>query len=354
MAVEFWTNGAGVPGGTFVRRAQEAEAAGFDGITIVDSQNLAGDCYVALALAARETSRLKLATGVTNPVTRHPAATASAIASVQVESGGRAMLGIGRGDSALAHLGHAPASLAVFEDYLVRLQAYLRGEEVPFPAAADVDRLRLANRPVASRIAWLRHSTYTKVPVDVAATGPQVIRAAARHADRITFAVGADPVRLQWAIAEARAARAEAGLNASTQPFGAYLSVVVHDDPEVARRLGEGGVSLFTRFSVMHGNIVGPAEPEQRKVFHDVHDAYDMTRHSRAGSAQAAVIPQSFAEKFAVLGPANACVERLRELIALGLDRLVIVGPSMGADPIETAKAERAFAEDVMPALRGG
>ena len=47
-------------------------------------------------------------TGVTNPATRHPAALATAIATVQEESGGRAILGIGRGDTALFHLGRTP------------------------------------------------------------------------------------------------------------------------------------------------------------------------------------------------------------------------------------------------------
>ena len=72
-----------------MRRARWAEAAGFDGITIVDSQNLSGDCYVALAMAAAATTRLKLGTGVTNPFTRYPAVTASAIATVQAVSDGR-------------------------------------------------------------------------------------------------------------------------------------------------------------------------------------------------------------------------------------------------------------------------
>ena len=92
--------------------AQRAEADGFDGWFVVDSQNLAGDCYVALAQAAAATERIQLGTGVTNPFTRHPAVTASAIASVHAASGGRAVLGIGRGDSALAHLGLAPAPVA--------------------------------------------------------------------------------------------------------------------------------------------------------------------------------------------------------------------------------------------------
>ena len=351
--VEFWTNGAGVPGGTFVKRARQAEEWGFDGITVVDSQNLAGDCYVALAIAAHHTTTLKLGTGVTNPYTRHPAATASAIASVQVESDGRAVLGIGRGDSALAHLGMAPAPVPGFEEYLRSLHAYLAGEEVPFPAGGDVDKLRLANRPVSSRIAWLRHSSYTPVPIDVTATGPKVIRMGAVLGDRLTLAVGADPARIAWGMETAQAARREAGL-APEMPFGAYVNVVVHDDPEIARRLGEGGVSLFTRFSAMHGTAVGPTSARSKEVFEAVHDAYDMNRHSRVGSAQAAAIPQEFAEEFAILGPASYCIERLRTLIALGLDRLVIVGPSMGADRDEAAKAEQRFVDEVLPALREG
>ncbi len=349
--VEVWTNGAGVPGGTFVRRAEWAEASGYDGITVVDSQNLAGDPYIALALAAHATERLKLGTGVTNPTTRHPAATASAIASVQVESKGRAVLGIGRGDSALAHLGKAPAPVPAFEDYVRRLQGYLRGEEVPFEAGGDMDRLKLANQPISSRIAWLRHAAYDKVPVDVTATGPKVIRIGALLGDRVTFAVGADPERVRWGIETAQTVRAESGLEPD-MPFGAYVTVVVHEDPETARRLGEGAISLFTRFSAMHGSVVGPVSDESRKVFQAVHDAYDMTRHSRAYSAQASVIPQEFADTFAVLGPAKHCVERLREIVALGIDRLVVVGPAMGADRAEAERAERAFVEDVLPALR--
>ena len=116
-AIELWTNGAGMPS-AFAQRARSAEADGWDGITIVDSQNLSGDCYVGLAVAAGETTRIRLGTGVTNPFTRHAAVTASAIATVHAVSGGRATLGIGRGDSALAHLGHAPASPEILARYL--------------------------------------------------------------------------------------------------------------------------------------------------------------------------------------------------------------------------------------------
>jgi 5,10-methylenetetrahydromethanopterin reductase len=349
--VEFWTTGAGIAG-TGGRRAEQAEAAGYDGIVYVDSQNLAGDTYVALALAAKATERLKLGTGVTNPFTRHPAVTASAIATIQGESNGRAVLGIGRGDSALAHLGMAPAHVDVFEDYLRRLQGYLRGEDVPFAAGGDVDDLNLADRPTASRIAWLRPGRFTKVPVDVAATGPRVIRMAAVVADRITFALGADPERLRWGIETAKKARAAAGLDPESMPFGAYVSVVAHPDPEVAQRTGEGGLSLFARFQVMHGSVVGPASEAERAVFQKVHDSYDMNHHARAGSQQASAITPEFADRFAILGKPEHCIARLQEIIALGLDRLVIVGASMGADREAAAVAESCFLEEVLPALR--
>src|SRR5204863_9719097 len=85
MGPEIWTTGiAHVQ--VAPRAAARAEAAGFDGMVVVDSQNLSGDPYVALALAAKETTGLRLGTGVTNPATRHPAATAAAIASVHVTS----------------------------------------------------------------------------------------------------------------------------------------------------------------------------------------------------------------------------------------------------------------------------
>jgi 5,10-methylenetetrahydromethanopterin reductase len=340
-APEVWTMGVGIPGGA-ERQAERAEAAGFDGILLVDSQNLAGDLYVALALAAKVTERLKLGTGVTNPVTRHPAVTAAAIATVQGESGGRAQLGIGRGDSALAYLGRAPAPVAAFERYLVDLQAYLRGDEVAFPDDADLDRLNLADAPTSSRMEWLG-ITGPKVPVSVAATGPRVITIAAQHAERVTLAVGADPDRIAWGIDLARA-------NGATS-VGAYVNVVAHDDVDTAISLAEGGLASFARFSVMHGTPSGPVSDEQRDVLTSVHRAYDMTAHTRAKTPQAAALTRDFAERFAVVGPAAQCATRLRELVGRGLDHLVVIGPSMGADRDEAGAAQRRFTEEVLPAL---
>ena len=139
MPVEVWTTGLSHVK-VVARSAERAEREGWDGMLVVDSQNLSGDPFVGLALAARETSRLRLGTGVSNPATRHPAAAAAAIGSVHVASGGRAVFGVGRGDSALAHLGLAPAPLADLVRFVRATRAYLRGEAVPFEDLRPYER----------------------------------------------------------------------------------------------------------------------------------------------------------------------------------------------------------------------
>ena len=90
--------------------ARQVEAWGFTGLLVADSQNLNADVWVELALAAAATDRIGLGPGVTNPVTRHPAVSASAALTLQAESGGRTVLGVGRGDSALTQIGRRPVS----------------------------------------------------------------------------------------------------------------------------------------------------------------------------------------------------------------------------------------------------
>jgi 5,10-methylenetetrahydromethanopterin reductase len=345
---EIWTTGIAWPG-AIERAAARAEAAGFDGLAVVDSQNLAGDPYVGLALATRETERLQLGTAVTNPVTRHPAVTAAAAVTLQVASQGRFVLGIGRGDSALAHLGRAPATVPMFERYLAVVRAYLHGHEIAFEelgfheaVAPPVDGLGLAEAPEASRLHFLPSGLPT-VPVEVAATGPRVLAAAARHADRVLLALGADPERVRWGIETVRAAGGTS--------VGAFVNVVPHPDVSVARELASGGVATFARFSVMHGTVTGPADADQRDTLAAVHGAYDMTRHTQVGSPQAATLTPDFIDRFGIVGATDACVRRLTELVDLGLDKLIITGPTLGADPDEARAARARFDAEVLPAL---
>ena len=100
MSTEFGIVMEASPGYT-ARLAQQIEALGFDILLCPDTQNLSPDPFSQLALAAQTTTRLKLGTGVTNPVTRDAAVTACALATLQAESQGRVICGIGRGDRIL-------------------------------------------------------------------------------------------------------------------------------------------------------------------------------------------------------------------------------------------------------------
>src|ERR1700728_4769346 len=135
--IEFWKAG-GSETTASMDAARSVEAEGWDGQMFMDSQSLCADPYVRMGVWAVATERIKLSTGVTNPLTRHPAVTAAAIAAVQSVSGG--------------------------------------------PAALDT--LSLGGRPTASRLQWLPHSM-PKVPLDVAATGPKVIELSAPIAERV-------------------------------------------------------------------------------------------------------------------------------------------------------------------------
>ena len=354
-STELWTSHHAAPTRA-ADFARQAEALGWHGITTVDSQNLSGDPYVFLALGATATRTLGLQTSVTNPVTRHPAVTATSALTVQKLSGGRMILGIGRGDSALAHLGRAPARLKWFENYLISLQAYLRGEEVPFTtagiadeAAPPVENLGLADAPSSSRIGWAKDTE--EVPVEVAATGARVIRIAARHAGRIMFALGAVPERLAWGIETARQAAAEAGRDLETLSFGAYINLACHEDLDVARELARTGTGLFARFSVMHGAIAGPASDSQAEVFRNLHATYDMNAHGRQGGQQTAALTDEFMDGYAVIGDADHCLRRLEAVAALGIDKIAVTGPNFAARAPEAQEAAARFTDLVMPRL---
>ncbi len=355
--MQIWTTSVASPRST-ARVAQDLEAAGWDGLLVVDSQNLSGDPYVALALAGAATSRIGLGTGVTNNVTRHAAVTACSITSVDRVSNGRAVLGIGRGDSALAHLGRAPSRLGPFERYLRQLQTYLRGEAVPFDdidlptdLAPPMSELELADAPPASRIDWIAQGR--KVPMEVAASGPRVIAIAALHADRVMFALGADEERIAWGIGVAKQARTKAGLDPNGVKFGAYINCGCHTDVDKARGLVRGGLTTFARFSVMHGKASGPVSEGDRAVLHDLRNSYDMKAHTRGDSRQAGTLTAPFIDRFAVVGTPDQCIARLHGLAALGLDKVAMSGGMRGASAEDAAVSKRLLETEVLAEARG-
>lgn len=332
--LEFWHFGRPALAG-MEEMAVRCEALGYDGLTLTDSQNLAPDTYVALTLAARATTRLLVGTGVTNPLTRHPAVTAGAVASLQDVSGGRAMLGIGRGDSALFNIGHRPVSPSVLERYVSDVQTYLRGET-----------LDAAGYP--SQLRWLAESAQPKVPLDVAGTGPKVISVGARLADRVSFAVGSDPERVAWGIDQVRGAL---GPQQPMPSLGLYLNVCVHEDMERAAELVRPGVGIFAHFTGMPGASRERVADGDQKVFDRIGD-YDKARHGSGDAAHAQALPLDFIQRFAVIGPARHCIEKLAALRDLGIHRIFVIGPRPDHFGAEADAAQARFAKEVIPALR--
>ena len=153
--------------------------------------------------------------------------------------------------------------------------------------------------------------------------------------------MGADPERVAWARDVANA-----------PATGSFVNVVAHTDKGVARDLMRGGMSTFARFNTMHGETNGPLSDDDRNMLKSLHASYDMTRHTQSGSAQAELLTTDFADRFGIAGPPAYCVERLQALIDLGVDKFVIVGPSLGSDPAAARTAVATLTAEVLPALR--
>jgi len=313
--------------------ARQAELWGFDGLLVADSQNLNADVWIELALAGAATQRIKLGPGVTNPVTRHLAVTASAAATLQAETSGRAVLGLGRGDSALTQIGRRPVPSSELEHALVTIQGYLRGDQVELNG-------------VLSQISWLIDSEVPKVPVAVAATGPHVIAAAARQAEQLDFTVGAEPDRLQWAMETARAAADGADLS-----LGAFVNVAVHPDRGVARDLVRGTAAIFARFASEGAPADGLSDVTRARIA-QLASTYDESRHGQGDAPHARRLEDEFIDRFAVVGSAEEVAERLAELVSLGIERVIVVPGSLDAAPGLVEESNARFAAEVLPLLR--
>ena len=233
---------------------------------------------------------------------------------------------------------------------------YLQGAAVPIERAARGssgligDTLPLGTAPAESRLMWLDELAELgvvhgdrSVPMWVVASGPRTIELAARLCDQVTLAVGAGPDRVRWAIDMARATSPDV-------PIGAYVTVVVDDDPDRALALSKEGIATFVRFSGMHGQVHGSVSEGNQRIMLEVPRRYDMYQHARTGP-QADVITREFAERFAIIGPAGCYIDRLEQLAALGIDRFHITGASRGQDVHDADAANRRFVVDVMDDL---
>jgi 5,10-methylenetetrahydromethanopterin reductase len=102
----------------------------------------------------------------------------------------------------------------------------------------------------------------------------------------------------------------------------------------------------------MHGNASGPVSSGDRQVLEQLRTNYDMKAHTRGDSRQAGTLTDDFVDRFAIVGPPERCIERLRALAALGLDKVAISGATRGAAVEDTAVGRQLVMEHVLPAMR--
>jgi 5,10-methylenetetrahydromethanopterin reductase len=353
---EYWRMGATpVPSSEIARFARGFEDAGWDGLAVGEAHGLLPDPYAVLGVAAAATTTLKVGTAVAVPL-RHPLLAADAMATLQALSNGRASFSLGRGDGAMKVLQQKPMPVARFEEYLQRLQGFLRRDDVEIDGvSSSMSRLDDIDPSLALR----------KPPVNVAATGPKVIELAARWADGISFSVGADVERLRNSIELARDACRTVGRDFDEIALGCYVQVAVADDGETfGREAIRGLVVTHARFSGFEARAAADVQHADHGRYRRAVETMEAVyRDTRGGTAireggrpgEVEFYPRDagadeLIDQFAIAGPAEYCAERLQQLADLGLARIYIGTRAVGVD-LDEVNADR-IGREVLSLLR--
>ncbi|MGH7609535.1 MAG: TIGR03842 family LLM class F420-dependent oxidoreductase [Candidatus Dormibacteria bacterium] len=292
-----------------VELARRAEAAGCSHVWTFDSVVLWQEPFVIYPQILAATERVLVGPMVTNPLTRDPTVTASIFATLNEAFGARTVCGIGRGDSAVRFIGNRPASLSQLEEAITLIKGLAEGREV-----------LLRGKPV--RLSWAGPG---HLEVMMAAYGPKALAVAGRCADGLILQLG-DPAIVAWAIGQARAAAAAAGRDPG------QLRICVAAPAYVGADLGHQREQVRW-FGGMVGNHVaeivrryGDASEVPRALTDYVKQRteYDYRHHGRPGNPSSDFVPDEVVDRFCLLGPAEAHLDRLLELAELGVDQFAI------------------------------
>jgi len=314
-----------------VALTRQAEAAGFDYGWLFDSHVLWREPYVLLTLMAQATSTMRLGTCVTNPATREPSVTASALAVLNEVSGGRMDLGIGRGDSARRVLGKSPTTMATLEEAIVVIKALVEGRAIEYEGTE-------------LRLTWTGRWT---LPVWVAGYGPMALAMTGRVADGLILQL-ADPDLIRWFVGQVREAAEAAGRDPNSIKVQAAAAAYV-GPRDVGRERTRWFPALVSNHVVDLVNKY-PREQLPASLTGYVRDrsGYDYLHHAEVGSSNAEFVGDEVTDRFCVLGTADEHVAKLHELAAAGVDQFNVY--LMNGDEEDQLEA---YGRDVIPAVRG-
>ena len=310
---------------------QQAEAAGFEYAWLFDSHVLWRDPYPLLTLMARETTRIRLGTCVTNPATREPSVTASLLAELNEVSDGRMDLGIGRGDSARRVLGKPPTSMKDLEDAVHVIRELVEGRAVEYEGTE-------------LRLTWSRGD---KLPVWIAGYGPVALKLTGRIADGSMLQIG-DPDLIRWFASQVRDSAVLAGRDPNAIKVMAAAPAHVGDYAD-----GRDRTRWFPALVSNHVvDLVNkyPREdlPEELTTYVRTREGYDYHHHAEVGSSNAEFVTDDIVDRFCILGAPDDHLVRMRELERAGVDQFNLY--LMNGHEEEQIEH---YGREVIPAMRG-
>jgi probable F420-dependent oxidoreductase len=322
------------PSTRFLELLELAERQGFAYGWTYDSHILWQESVPLLTLAARATSKLRLGHFVTNPGTREPTVLASTYATLQDISGGRMVMGIGRGDSARRVIGYQPVPMAEFEHSCRVIRELMNGGSVEWNG-----------RELA--LSWATGKP--RIPLYVAGYGPKALAVAGRVSDGVIVQL-ADPVIVEWIMDTARKAAEKAGRDPAALECIVGAPSKVSDDIASCRdevrwfpaMVSNHVVDLIERYG-WNSDI-----PSELTDFVRARKFYDYKDHSRVGAAHGAFVTDEICDRFAVIGSAEACTTKLRELEAVGVGQFNLY--LMTNDQEETLAT---YGREVIPRFAG-
>ena len=253
----------------------ELEAEGVGRVWVIDSQLAMKDVYAGLVVAALNTKRIGLGTGVTNAVTRHPTITANAIAAVDEMSHGRAVLGLGAGDSALYGIGLKPQKVAEMEE----------------------------------SIAFFRANVPRSVPIYLAVSQERMCGLAGRVADGAIVMGPAQPDMVRRQVEWIRAAGRDVEI--------AFIAPTSTDIEDV-----RSWASTQARLMSHHKQLPASLESFRAEIQQSA-ESYDYAEHLSTHAEHSAAVSDELVRALAVVGTPDECAARLRELRGAGVDTFI-------------------------------
>ena len=316
-----------------VALARAADTAGMAAIWVNEDPE-GWDAFALLGALARETTRVRLGTGVTSPYPRHPNLLAAAVATLDRLSAGRAVLGLGRGQPEW----YGRALGAAVDSPLAALEALL---DLLDQWWAPPHRASAAGPfPVHD---WERtvHPAQARPPIFLAAVGPRALDLAARRADGVIFNALTGDAFLTEAIAQVRASAIAAGRDPRHLAFVLRTAVTVTDDPAPHLERQKSLIALVNALPGMERPLATPGfdvsaiVAEVRRTMRTTETlatggGFPALRRNGDLVAARAAIPTALVARLTIAGSLAAVRTRLRGLADLGITHVSVAPP--GAD----------------------